>query len=265
MKKKISKSKSMILTILGFAIMLALWSFLSIKLGNTRLPTPWGVVKKFFTTILSCPEIKFQGAGKYGYLPHVATTLMRYLVGVLSGTALSIIALFGIARFHTFRDIFSPVVNILRSIPPLALAPFFLLWFGISQTSIIAIITFYAFTMIFVAGAESIERMDPVQSNFARTLGANENTVVSKVVMPSILPDLAGPLKVSYSWSWGLVIVGELLGAKTGIGRIINAFISTLKTDLIVVAIIWIVILAIIFEKIVSIILNRMLEWNKEE
>ena len=119
--------------------------------------------------------------------------------------------------------------------------------------------------MIFVAGAEALERQNPVQANFARTLGAGKNIVAANVMMPALLPELAGPIKVAYSWSWGLVIVGELLGAQSGIGRIINAFISILKTDLIVVGIIWVVIMAIVIEKIVDLVLGKLLEWNAGE
>ena len=63
-------------------------------------------------------------------------------------------------------------------------------------------------------------------------------------------------------WSWGLVIVGELLGAKSGVGRILNAFIAILSTDLVVVGIIWILILAVFTERFVAFVLSKLFEWN---
>lgn len=265
MNKKPNKRKSMGLTIAGFLLLLCIWVLVSLSIGETRLPLPTSVVYRFFTSALSNPQIQFQGAGSHGFLPHVLATLGRYLAGVLAGTVLSFLCLFLIVRFRVFRDFFNPLIDILRAIPPLALAPFFLLWFGTSQGSIIAIVVFYAFTMIFVAGAEALERVDPTQADFARTMGAKQTTIAYKVILPGLLPSMAGPIKVAYSWSWGLVIVGELLGAHNGIGRILDAFIAILATDLVVVGIVWVLILALVMEKIVDLILKALLRWNVRE
>lgn len=262
MDKKLSRSKNMLLAVLGIVVLFLGWIVASMTLGETRVPSPWRIASRYVETFASCAEIQFQGAGNNGFWPHVLATLGRYLVGTLTGTAIAFICLFLIARFKNFKEIFNPLIDILRAIPPLALAPFFLLWFGTSQGGIIGIIIFYAFTMIFVAGAEALDRLDPVQANFARTLGAEKTTVVLHVLLPSLLPSMSGPIKVAYSWSWGLVIVGELLGAKSGVGRILNAFIAILSTDLVVVGIIWILLLSVFAERLVAFILKQLLKWN---
>lgn len=263
MDKKLTRTKNIFLMIIGLALMLLIWIWASRIMGETRAPSPWRIVTKFTNTVAKSPEIEFQGAGSHGFFPHVLATLERYLVGTLSGTAIAFICLFLIARFKGFKEVFNPLIDILRAIPPLALAPFFLLWFGTSQGGIIGIVIFYSFTMIFVAGAEALEKLDPAQGNFARTMGAGKTTVSSRILMPSLLPSMAGPIKVAYSWSWGLVIVGELLGAKSGVGRILNAFIATLSTDMVMIGIIWILILAIVIDKIVTLVLKQLLRWNE--
>lgn len=262
MDKKMTKKQNIFLAALGIMILFAVWIWASFSLGETRVPSPWKIVSRFAGTITESPEIQFQGAGSSGFSTHVMATLGRYLLGTLAGTAVAFICLFLTARFRSFQEIFDPLVDILRAIPPLALAPFFLLWFGTSQGGIIGIVIFYVFTMIFVAGAEALKRLDPVQADFARTLGAGRTTVAYRVLLPSLLPSMAGPIKVACSWSWGLVIVGELLGAKSGVGRILNAFIAILSMDLVVVGIIWILILAVVVEKAVAVILKWLLRWN---
>lgn len=246
---------------LGFGIVLVLWIVLGLVYGDTRFPSPWGIAEKFVTQAFSSPEIALQGAGTGGFIPHVLATLLRYLIGIVSGVLLSFICLFLIARFRTFKELFIPVIDILRAIPPLALAPFMLLWFGTTPAGIVAVAIFYAFTMIFVAGTEAIDRLDPAQNNFGLTLGAGKTAIVSSVIMPSILPAMAGPIKVAASWSWGLVIIGELLGARSGIGRILNAFIPLLSTDLIIIATIWILLLAVVMERLINYLFNRLLRW----
>lgn len=259
---KINQGINKIHAVTGFGITLIIWIILSGILGEIRLPPPWIIVLKFITHAISSPEIALQGAGQNGFIPHVLTTLLRYIIGFVSGILLSYLCLILIARLRWLKDLFTPIVNIFRAIPPLALAPFMLLWFGTNATGIIAIVTFYAFTMIFVAGVEAIEKLDPAKIDFSRTLGANKTTIVFNVVLPSILPAMVGPIKVAASWSWGLVVIGELLGAKSGIGRILNAFIPMLSTDLIMVGIIWVLLLAIGMELIVNLILNHLLRWT---
>ena len=262
MYKKLSKNESIGLAVIGIVILLGIWVAVSFAVGETRMPLPTTVIYRFVTSAFSNPQIEFQGAGSHGFIPHVAASLMRYLVGVLSGTALSFICLFLIARYKRFSDLFIPLIDILRAIPPLALAPFFLLWFGTSQGGIIAIIVFYSFTMIFVAGAEALERIDPALPNFARTMGADETTIAYKVIIPSLLPAMSGPIRVACGWSWGLVIVAELLGAHSGIGRILNAFIALLATDLVVVGILWVLLLALVMEFIVDRCFKYLLRWH---
>lgn len=262
MDKKMTKKQNLALASAGLVLLFLIWIWASSALGDTRVPSPWKIVNRFGETVWQSPEIQFQGAGSNGFLPHVSATLGRYLIGTLSGTAIAFICLFLIARYKSFKEIFNPLIDILRAIPPLALAPFFLLWFGTSQGGIIGIVIFYAFTMIFVAGAEALGRLDPVQADFARTLGAGKATIALRILLPSLLPSMAGPIKVAYSWSWGLVIVGELLGAKSGVGRILNAFIAILSTDLVVVGIVWILILAVVVEKAVAVALRWLLRWN---
>ena len=265
MYEKSSKKKRMWLASLGFLILLCIWVAVSLIVGETRMPLPTTVAYRFVTSAFSNPQIQFQGAGSHGFMPHVLASLLRYLIGVLSGTALSFLCLFLIARYKLFSDLFIPLVDVLRAIPPLALAPFFLLWFGASQGGIIAIIVFYSFTMIFVAGAEALERIDPVLANFTRTMGAGETVIACRVILPSLLPTMAGPIRVAYRWSWGLVIVAELLGAHSGIGRILNAFIALLATDLVVVGILWVLLLALGMEWVVDRCLHSLLRWHSGE
>ena len=102
-------------------------------------------------------------------------------------------------------------------------------------------------------------------ANFTRTMGASETGIARRVILPSLLPAMAGPIRVAYSWSWGLVIVAELLGAHSGIGRILNAFIALLATDLVVVGILWVLLLALGMEWVVDRCLNSLLRWHSGE
>jgi ABC-type nitrate/sulfonate/bicarbonate transport system permease component len=249
------------LGLIGAVLVLIIWVAGSLYLGETRLPVPTTVLTRFFSTMFSSPEIKFQGGGSGGFLPHVLATAWHFLVGTLGGIALSALALVVSARFESFRAGLDPFVAILRTVPPLAIAPFLLLWFGTAPVGQALLVAFYVFVMVYPPAIAAVERTEPSLVDFAETLGASRWTVVREILLPAVLPAVAGPLQVAVSWSWGLVVVSEILGARQGIGKLLAGFVPITATDLTVVAILWILILAVLSEALLALVLKRATRW----
>jgi ABC-type nitrate/sulfonate/bicarbonate transport system permease component len=232
-------------------------------LGETRLPSPVTVVFRFFTTITSSPEIRLQGGGSGGFLPHVLATAWHFLIGTLSGVVLAGIGLVLAARFPLFAKVLDPFVSILRTIPPLALAPFLILWFGTATIGQASLVAFYVFVMIYPPGVAALSRVEPALIGFASTLGASRTVKAWEILLPAIIPAIAGPLQVAVSWSWGLVVVGEILGARQGIGKLLAGFVPITATDLTMASIVWILIMALASEAVLSILLRRATRWMR--
>jgi ABC-type nitrate/sulfonate/bicarbonate transport system permease component len=250
------------LGVLGGVLLIAIWTGASFGLGESRLPLPTSIVEKFATTITASPDIKFQGGGSDGFLPHVIATAWHFLVGTLAGVSASGVALLAAGRFPSFRTAVDPYIAILRTIPPLAIAPFLLLWFGTATTAQALLVGFYVFVMIYPPGVLAIERIEPSLVGFASTLGASRTTIALEILLPALVPAVAGPLQVAVSWSWGLVVVGEILGARQGLGKLLAGFVPITATDLTIVDILWILLLAVISETILSILLKRATRWT---
>lgn len=256
-----TRAQSAGLAAIGAAGVLAAWTIGSLYLGEARLPLPTTVLYRFATTITSSPEIKFQGGGSGGFLPHVWATTLHFLYGTLGGIALSTAALLSAARFPTFKASLDPFVAILRTVPPLALAPFLLLWFGTAPSAQAMLVAFYVFVMLYPPAIAAVERTEPALVDFASTLGASRGTIVLEILFPAVIPAVAGPLQVAISWSWGLVVVGEILGARQGVGKLLAAFVPITATDLTMVAILWVLILAVISESLLALLLRRATRW----
>jgi ABC-type nitrate/sulfonate/bicarbonate transport system permease component len=242
-------------------LVLGLWTAGFLWLGESRLPSPVTVAYRFFTTFTSSPEIKLQGGGSGGFLPHVIATAWHFLLGTLSGLALAGVGLVLAARFRAFSATFEPFVAILRTIPPLALAPFLILWFGTATIGQVLLVGFYVFVMIYPPGVAALSRVEPSLIDFASTLGASRSVTAWEIMLPAVIPAIAGPLQVAVSWSWGLVVVAEILGARQGIGKLLAGFVPITATDLTMVAIVWILLMAIVSEAILSLTLRRATRW----
>jgi len=261
MRTSVAAIRSLALGGVGIALFVVIWFGLSARFGGTRVPSPSHVVYEFFVTVRHSPEVSIQGGGTDGFLPSIVATGKHYLEGTFGGILISVVVLYGCARFRLVRAGLSPIVGILRTIPPLAVAPFFLLWFGTSSIAQSGLVSFYLFVMLFPPGVAAIDRTNWVLVQFGRTLGASPGVIASSIVFPSLIPELAGPLRVAVSWSWGLVVVSELLGAPQGLGKLVGGFMSFTATDLVMVAIVWILVMATITEIVLSVVLAYLTRW----
>lgn len=255
-----ARLRAVVLAASGVALMVGAWWLLSAWLGETRAPSPSTVVDRFFATISGSAEIRSQG-GRDGFAPNALITALRYVEGTGLGLLLGFAGVYACLRFPRVRALTVPIVEVLRAVPPLATAPFLLLWFGPGAVATVGVVVFYTFVIVFVAGLEADDRLDPVTKRFAATLGADRGTIARSVALPAIVPQMAGPIRVATTWSWGLVVVGELLGAQDGIGRLFVGFVPLVATDLVVVGIVWIVLMALVAELVVSAVLRRATSW----
>jgi ABC-type nitrate/sulfonate/bicarbonate transport system permease component len=119
------------------------------------------------------------------------------------------------------RWFFEGPLLVIRLIPVLALLPLFLSWFGGSQAGAIAYVAFAVFSMLFVNTLEAIRNVDPMVQVYARTLGASAIRVYRTVVVPAIVPELVGGLRVILGVAWAILLAAEFLAAQSGIGHIL--------------------------------------------
>lgn len=198
------RAASLGLAVAGAVLVLAVWAAGSLYLGETRLPLPTTVLSRFFSTMFSSPEIKFQGGGSGGFLPHVLATASHFLVGTLGGVALSAAALVAAARFPSFKASLDPFVAILRTVPPLAVAPFLLLWFGTATVGQAMLVAFYVFVMLYPPAIAAAERTEPSLIDFAATLGASRWTIVRRSSCRPWCQRLPGHFRSRYPGPGGL-------------------------------------------------------------
>jgi ABC-type nitrate/sulfonate/bicarbonate transport system permease component len=217
------------LKIASVLLLLAAWSLGSVALGDGSgragplMPGPWDVVRDFNgLSVLRGPEADNTfGNALYVLVHHTLISARRLALGLLIGSAagIGIGLLFGwSARVRALAE--GPLL-LLRTIPLLGLIPLFLTWFGGTDLGIVTFIAFAVFSMLLINTIEAIRNVPPVTTSYARTLGASELTVYRTVVLPAIVPELAGGVRVVIGLSWAILLAGEFLGAQSGIGRIL--------------------------------------------
>jgi NitT/TauT family transport system permease protein len=193
----------------GGRLLVARLALMAAVLGVWEATVRLRLIDPFFTSLPSAIFASFVGGVVSGDLiHHTAVTSLEMLLGWALGGALGIASGFLLARFEFLSEVLDPIMYALNGLPRVALAPLFIIWFGIGFASKIAIGTSIVYFICVFATYGGIRSVDQVLVDAVRVLGASEVQVNRKVVLPSCLPWIFSGLKVSVGMgssapSWG--------------------------------------------------------------
>jgi sulfonate transport system permease protein len=198
-----------------------------------------------------------------GELPkHLLVSLGRVAIGlsigVLAGGTLALIA--GLSRRG--EDLLDATMQMLRTLPFLALVPLFILWFGIGEAPKIALValgtTFPIYLMLFAG----IRGVDAKLIEAGSTLGLTQGEVIRHIVLPGALPSALVGLRYALGVAWLSLVVAEQINAESGIGYLVMTARDFLRTDIILVGLIVYAVLGLSADQIVRALEQRVLAWR---
>lgn len=168
----------------------------------------------------SLTELIAEGALIEPTVDTLTATLVALVIAVPSGILLGLF----LGEFPFFDKVISPFLIPLNSLPRIAFAPLFLLWFGLTLWSkVFLAVSIVFFIMVFNtrAGVKSVE---PDQMAVARTLGLKSSEMMWKLALPSAIPSIAAGARLAVTYSLLGVVASEMVAAKQGLGLQVVAF-----------------------------------------
>ena len=207
---------------------LALWQLASqAGLLSTRiLPEPWAVVKAFWALAIT--------GEMWG---HVWTSTWRAVSGFAIGgsLALSLGLLTGSLRWA--ETLLDSSLQMVRNIPPLALIPLVILWFGIDESAKLFLVSIGVFFPIYLNTFHGIRSVDKGLIEMARSYGLSGWRLYREVILPGALPSILVGVRFSLGFMWVILIVAETISAQAGIGYMTMNAREFLQTDIVLVGI----------------------------
>jgi NitT/TauT family transport system permease protein len=146
-------------------------------------------------------------------------TLAGFVLAVLVGVGLALL----IARFSLVERALYPLVVLFQTVPKVALAPIFILWFGFGLTPKVLLITVIAFFPITLNLLAGFRAADPNLTLLMRTVGASPTRTLLRIKMPSALPQFFAGTKIAITFAVIGAIVAEFAGASNGLGYLIHS------------------------------------------
>jgi ABC-type nitrate/sulfonate/bicarbonate transport system permease component len=247
---------------LGMAVVLLIWWAAAVRLGPLRLPDPWTVFVAIKANWRSIPAMQYVAMQGGGVGDALAFTVVSVLVTVAFGAALGVLVGVALPHVAILRLVTTPALAVLGSTPLLILLPFLVQWFGpgrFVRSGIVVIFTFVVMaTVCFRSSAQAIGSY----GLYARSLGAKPAFEMWHVVIPALVPDLIAGLRVSLSTAWGLEAVAEIVGGKSGIGRIISTMAHLANTTVILAVVVCLCVTAVGVDGVLTFLVRRSVAWR---
>ena len=200
--------------------------------GMLALPLVWvfltyvvGVSQRY----LPAPDAVMSAVADLGgdFAIHSGITVFRVITGFFVGSALGVVIGILLYRSRILHEFLNPSLQALRSVPPIATIPFFLLWFGFSEWGKILLITFGVSINLAIVAYQILQEKPDKYRYALHALGLDDHHLPWGIALPLVMERLLPTLRFSLAVSLGLVITSELLGSQYGLGYLIQASRST--------------------------------------
>jgi len=195
-------------------------------------------------------------------LTNILVSLQRVAIGlaigVSTGTALALIA--GLSRLG--EDAVDATVQMVRTLPHLALIPLMIMWFGIGETPKITLIALGSMFPIYLNLFAGIRGADRKLREAASTLGLSHAETILHVVLPAALPGFLVGLRQAFGIAWITLVVAEQINASAGIGYLVMNARDFLRTDIIFVGLAIYALLGLLTDQSVRFLEKRFLAWR---
>jgi NitT/TauT family transport system permease protein len=188
----------------------------------------------------------------------VYETLLGFIVGAVGGVVLGI--WLGVSPFTS--RLLNPYLNALNALPKVALAPLFVLWFGLGVESKVALAAVLVLFLVFLNTYAGVREADQDLIDSARLMRATRLQVVTKVIIPSALSWVFAGLKISVPYALIGAVLGEMIAANEGLGYLVQFSGSQFDSAGVFAVLIVIALLAVALNYLVELVQHRMERWR---
>ena len=212
-KQQLGRSQYVLFSGASFVIVFAVWCVLSYGrlIDPFFLPAPTTIARTIFELFT-----------EHRLIADIWASVYRVMVAFLLSAVIAIPLGVLMSAFRPIAALSEPPIDFIRYLPVPALVPLTILWVGIGEGSKILLLfigTFFQLVLLVMDDANNVRKE---YYEVALTLGANTKDVITRVLVPAIMPNVFDDLRVTLGWCWTYLLIGEIVAASTGIGHLIQ-------------------------------------------
>jgi NitT/TauT family transport system permease protein len=185
-------------------------------------------------------------------------SLSGFLIAIGVGVPLGLL----IGWYKPVSEILGPLLELFRNTAALALLPVFILLLGIGETSKIAIVVYACTWPILLNTISAVRTVDPVLIKSARSMSLPPHRLFAKVILPASLPTVFTGIRLAGASSILVLVAAEMVGAKAGLGYLVNASQQNFAIPDMYAAIIAIAVVGLVFNHLLVLLERRLTRWR---
>jgi NitT/TauT family transport system permease protein len=240
--------------VLSLGIFVCLWWTL-VALFNVPtylVPDPWTLARKawFLTT-------------KAGLFGHIPVTLYEIVLGFVIGTVIGVLTAVLFVRVPVIEIVMNPLIIFVQTAPKIAIAPLLLLWLGLGATPKVVLVAIVTFFPVLSNMLSSLRSIDPNLLALAKILHMNPLKRLLRIELPQSLPLLFTGMKVGVTLAVTAAVIGELMGARAGLGYLLNLGQETADVGIVLVSVILLSLIGYVLYLLLAVAERRLLGWHE--
>ena len=241
------------LVLLPWILLILGWHALSISglFASGLMPTPAQVGAKL-TELMFTDRLAVD----------ILRSTQRVTLGVGLGILVAVPVGFLIGWYKSARTFLDPLINFFRALPPIALIPLVVVYFGIDEPAKVIILFYASFFAGVIVMYEGVAQISPIFIKVARTLGASESEIFFRVIVPLTMPHILTALRVALGVAWATLVASELVAAQQGLGALIQSAGAFFQIDVIYVGIVCIGTVALSMDLALRALTRRLIRWQ---
>ena len=205
----------------------------------------------------------------YAFIDHLPillsngwVTVYEMLAGYAMAVGIAIPLAIAITSSRRFNEFVMPTMLFFQIVPKVAIAPLFLVWFGVGATPKVLVAFLISFFPIVIDAAVGLRSMSSEMPDLARSMGASRWQVFARFRLPTSLPYLFSGLKVAATLAIAGAVVGEFVGADKGLGYLLLVTNSNMETALMFATIVALTIIGLVFYYLVELLEGLLIPWH---
>ena len=260
--KKSSVPREVNITLISsmtIVVLLAIWWCVTALgwIDALFLPSPGAVLDRL-------QDLMVNGYMSISLWSHIGASLGRIGTALVAAVITAIPVGIAIGRNKVIRGVVDPIIEFYRPIPPLAYLPLIVIWCGIGELSKVLLIYLAIFAPIVIATATGVRSVDQAKIRAAQSLGATPLQMIKYVVLPSSLPSILTGIRIGLGVGWSTLVAAELVGASEGLGFMVQSSSQLLATDVVIVGILIIAVIAFALEIGLRRLQKKLVPWDKQ-
>jgi len=193
---------------------------------------------------------------------HVSVTLAEAGIGFVIGATVGFLSAFALSQTRSGYQVFEPFLIGFYSIPKIALAPLFILWFGLGTLPKVIMAALLVYFIVFVNTVTGIREVQPGLLRVCRVFGASRRDLLLKVTMPAAAPALVASVRITFTRAIEGALLSEFVASTQGLGYLVSRASRAFDIATVFAGIVIIAAVVITANTLLRLLQNRLTPWH---